>query len=218
MSRMTSPICAALVGLATLPACVAALPLQPVIATLYYDETGADGTHVYTEIGGPAGYALDGWQLVGINGANGTAYRHIALDGATIPAGGILLLATAGALDAVLAARDFIANVDWQNGPDAVQLLDATGAVADALQYGNARSNNAGEGAPAVDVTAGMALARDALLADTGDNAADFGATAPVPRAGLSTPPLVQAPEPAWLWLAALPTLWWMRRRRPAMA
>ncbi len=72
-----------------------------------------------------AGMLLDGWSLVGINGTNGNAYLTIDLAGAVIPADGVFVVATASANAAIALAIDWVANVDWQNGPDAVlQLLD----------------------------------------------------------------------------------------------
>ncbi|MBW1980719.1 MAG: PEP-CTERM sorting domain-containing protein [Deltaproteobacteria bacterium] len=140
---------------------------------------------------------FDGWHLVGINGGTGEIYRTIDLSGALIPADGILLIATADAVGEVLANRDFVANVDWQNGPDAVQLLNPAGEVIDALQYGDAKNNNAGEGTPAVDVSAGWSLARFPFAFDSGDNFADFQATEfPTPGTGLEP-----VPEPGTMML-----------------
>jgi len=177
-----------------LPAHALALP---VIQELLYDGVGADSDEVFTEIFGTAGMLFDGWHLVGINGGTGEIYRTIDLSGALIPADGILLIATADAVGEVLANRDFVANVDWQNGPDAVQLLNPAGEVIDALQYGDAKNNNAGEGTPAVDVSAGWSLARFPFAFDSGDNFADFQATEfPTPGTGLEP-----VPEPGTMML-----------------
>ena len=147
------------------------------IQEVLYDGSGTDSEEAFTEITGPPGKALTGWSLVGVNGSNGKAYRTISLDGATIPADGVLVIAHANATGAVLTHRDTTANVDWQNGPDAVQLLNTQGGVVDtvdALQYGDAGQYNAGEGSPAPTVTAGQSLSRSADGSDTDDNLADF--------------------------------------------
>jgi hypothetical protein len=70
-------------------------------------------------------------------------------------------------------------NVNWQNGPDAVQLLDSDDNIVDALQYGNAGQFNSGEGAFASDVAPGKTLTRDNAHADTDDNKADFSSADP---------------------------------------
>ena len=146
------------------------------IQEVLYDGTGKDAEEAFTEITGQPGTSLDGWSLVGVNGSDGNAYRTISLDGATIPADGLLVVAHANATGAALTHRDFTANVDWQNGPDAVQLRNAQNQIVDALQYGDAGQHNAGEGQPAPRVKAGQSLSRAADGTDTGDNQADFTA------------------------------------------
>ena len=147
---------------------------QPRIHEVVYDGAGTDSDDAFTEIVGAPGLSLDGWHLVGVNGGNGTIYRDLDLTGAVIPTDSLLVIATSAAAGAVLAERDFVANVDWQNGPDAVQLRDSTGTVIDALQYGDAGEFNSGEGAPASSVSAGKSLSRDRSSTDTDDNANDF--------------------------------------------
>lgn len=158
---------------------------HPIIQEVLYDGPGTDADDVFTEIYGPPGTSLAGWKLVGINGDGGSAYRTLELTGAVIPGDGLLLIATASAIGEVLAHRDFIAEVDWQNGPDAVQLVDPQGRVVDALQYGDAGEYNAGEGTPAPLVSAGQSLSRDLAGTDTDDNFADFTPqTTPTPGLG----------------------------------
>ena len=133
----------------------------PVIQEVFYDALGPDTSSVFTELYGCPGIALNSWSLVGVNGANGRAYRTLELTGAVIPADGLLVLATASAAGTLLAVRDFVANVDWQNGPDSVLLYDAFGGLADALQYGNAGTHNNREaGTPASDPGAGLRAER----------------------------------------------------------
>ena len=126
-----------------------------VINEVLYDGPGTDADDVFTELFGTPGLVLDGWSLTGTNGADGAVYRTINLSSGVIPADGIFLIATSST---VLTGIDLFANVDWQNGPDSIQLLDNAGTIVDALQYGDAGGFNGGEGLPALDVDAGMSL------------------------------------------------------------
>ena len=94
-----------------------------------------------------------------------------------------------------------------------VKLLNPSGSVVDALQYGNAGTWNAGEGKYAVDVSAGWSLSRNLFGSDTNDNATDFtGLGTPTPGAG----PCAPVPEPGTLVLLSGGTvgLLAVRRRR----
>ena len=161
----------------------------PIIQEVLYDGPGSDADDAFTELSGTPGENLDGWALVGVNGGDGGDYRTVDLSGALFPADGILVIATSSAAGEVLLQRDLVGSVDWQNGPDTVQLRDPGGTVVDALQYGDAGAFGAGEGAPAPLVAAGESLSRDGAGSDTDDNAADFSAlTVPTPGAGPSPP------------------------------
>ena len=157
-------------------ACLAsrAASAGPIIHEVFYDAVGSDTGQVFTEIYGETGMSLSGWSLVGINGSGGSPYRTIDLTGAVIPADSLLVIAQSSATPLLAGLRDFVANVDWQNGPDAVQFLDPWGGLADALQYGDAGLHNAGEGTFAFDAAAGSSLTRDLLGSDTNDNGIDF--------------------------------------------
>lgn len=187
----------------------------PIIQEVFYDATGPDATGVFTEVFGPAGMLLDGWALAGINGGTGVSYRTIDLTGAVIPGDGLLVIATSSAAPALAAARDFVGNVDWQNGPDAVHLIDPFAVVIDALQYGDAGTNNAGFGAPAPDAPAGSSLSRDLLGSNSGNNIFDFSVGLPSPGVGPSPIVTTSVPEPSTLVLftcALVPLA--LRRRR----
>jgi len=172
----------------------------PTLNEVYYDAVAADATEAFTEIFAPAGMDLSGWSLVGINGADGNVYQTVNLTGAFVPLDGILVVATSQAAGMVALVQDFVGNVDWQNGPDAVRLVDPTGLVVDALQYGDAGAFNAGEGNYAIDVPAGKSLSRDGFGTDTDDNFADFRVLdIPTPGAHLSTAAAV--PEPGTMLL-----------------
>ena len=166
------------------------------INEVLYDGPGSDADDVFTELFGTPGLNLNGWSLTGTNGADGSVYRTIDLTGGIFPADGIFLIATASAL---FTGVDLFANVDWQNGPDSIQLLDNTGTIVDALQYGDAGAFNAGEGSPAVDVSAGQSLSRDVFGTNTDNNLADFSVLdSPTPGTG---PVVTQVPEPRTFWL-----------------
>ena len=169
----------------------------PVIQEILYDGPDTDTDDVFTEIYGVPGMSLGGWTLVGVNGNNGAIYRTVSLNGAVIPNDGILLITTSSATAELSAHSDFWGEVDWQNGPDAIQLRDTQGMIIDALQYGNAEMNNAGEGSPALDVSVGWSLSRDIFGTDTDDNLEDFMPTSsPTPGIGPSA-----VPEPSTLTL-----------------
>ena len=184
-----------------------------VIQEVLYDGPGTDPDDVFTELSGTPGTALDGWSLAGINGADGQVYRTIDLSGLVIPADGIFVIATASANSALALLRDFIADVDWQNGPDALHLLNGINLI-DSIQYGDAGIYNAGEGAFAVDVTGAVSLSRDLLGTDSNNNAIDFTAGAPSPGMG---PSVVPIPAAVWLFGSGLGLLGWMRRRAVAV-
>lgn len=199
---------ATLALLIAIPPAARATPI--LIQEVLYDASGPDAPLAFTELVGPPGASLDGWSLLGINGATGTPYRTLDLTGSSIPLDGIFVIATASASLELAAQRDLIGNVDWQNGPDAIVLRNALGNVIDSLQYGDAGEGNAGEGAPAQDVAPGFSLSRDAQSADTNDNATDFAARTPTPgRVGAVTVP---APPTAALLLLGLTAV--LRRKK----
>lgn len=169
-----------------------------VISEVLYDAIGPDAGSVFVELYGAPGTDLAGWSLRGVNGADGNIYRTVALSG-VIPGDGVFVIAdalTGGATN--VANADLIIGVDFQNGPDSVQLFDGS-QVVDALGYGDFTGLFfAGEGAPAPAVAPGSSLARANPLLDTDNNLADFVVlTTPTP----GTVPVTAVPLPASLYL-----------------
>jgi hypothetical protein len=183
-----------------------ASPVSPLIQEVYYDQPGSDGDKVFTEIYGPPGMSLTNFYLKGINGSDGGIYRTINLSGAVLPSNGLLVVARSGFIS-MPEGSYFVGNVEWQNGPDAVQLWydDGTSAPTryDALAYGDVP--NYGEGNAALDVPAGQSLSRVSGI-DTDNNLADFSASSP-------TPGVVPIPCAAWLLGSGLIGLVGVRRR-----
>ncbi len=142
------------------------------INEIYYDADGTD-IHTYTELIGPPGASLDGLSLIGLNGSvDCDIYDTIALDGNVIPADGLFVVAQ----DDGVPNYDMIDTaVNWQNGPDSVQLVMGE-SVLDAVGYGDFTDLCfAGEGdpvpEPADDVNS---LSRYPDGDDTDDNLTDF--------------------------------------------
>ncbi len=172
MRARTLMFALALLGLVT-----AAPSAQLVINEIYYDGPGTDaGT--FTEILGPGDMALDGYTLVGVNGSNGEVYRTIALDGMVVPSDGRLVIAQ----DETVPNYDYIdSGMDWQNGPDQVQIRDAAGAPIDGICYGYSELLDCEGGTNGPDVGSGNSISRCPDGEDTDDNEADTAETLPTP-------------------------------------
>lgn len=147
----------------------------PIISEILYDAAGSDDGHGFVELYGAPGTLLDGLTLEGVNGANGAIGPVVHLEG-VIPEDGLFVVAdrTSAGVSFVLNA-DLIANFDFQNGPDSIELRDGD-FVLDAVGYGNFGAGEvfAGEGSAAPDGAAGTSLARVYADVDSNDNAADF--------------------------------------------
>jgi len=146
-----------------------------IINEIRYDSEGSD-SEVYVELEGAPGTILDGLTLVGINGSDGKAYTTINLSG-QIPADGYFVIADASATGDVAANADQLSSkVDFQNGPDSVQLRQDN-LILDAVGYGDfSAAFFGGEGSPAADMDASdtQSLSRWPDGGDSDDNAADF--------------------------------------------
>lgn len=186
---------------------------QTVISEVLYDAAGTDSGNVFVELFGTPGTPLDGLQLEGINGADGSTYLTVALAGA-IPADGVFVVADdSGDGSSFVANADQVADVDFQNAPDSIVLRSDSG-VLDALGYGDFSSAVfAGEGSAAPDTPGGSSLARYNPLVDTDDNLADF-LVLDVPTPGTVSATAVPLPPAVMLFLSGIAGMLGIARRR----
>lgn len=155
-------------------ACESPVAAAVLLSELLYDADGPD-TETFVELSGEPGTSLDGYELVGINGNGGGDYQSILLSGAIGPTGYFVVASPTSGPSLLAAADQLDAGVNYQNGPDSVQLrLGAE--VVDAVGYGafDPADVFAGEGSPAPDGSNGASIGRNSLGTDTDDNAADF--------------------------------------------
>jgi hypothetical protein len=180
LTNLFASLCVAVAAFVAAPA-----NAQVVINEVLYRTSGVD-TDVFVELKGPAGTSLTGFRLNGINGNGGTTYGTINLSG-SIPSDGLFVVTRTDASAALAAVSDLENDlVDYQNGPDSIQLRNAANTVIDAVGYGvfTATEVFAGEGSAAPDAPDDQSLARNAAGSDTGNNANDFSlAAAPTPGA-----------------------------------
>lgn len=153
---------------------IASACATPVISEILYDASGTDAGNVFVELFGTPGESLDGLVLEGVNGGNGAIYLSVLLGG-LMPADGILVIGDDDGGATSVANADFLADIDFQNGPDSVVLRN-DGGVLDAVGYGNFSASDvfSGEGLPAPDPASGRSIARFDLALDSGDNSMDF--------------------------------------------
>lgn len=187
-------LCLSSVGLLSFSTSASAV----VISEILYDAVSGDAGTVFVELSGTPGTDLSGWSLQGVNGDNGSVYKTVALGG-VIPLDGVFVVAdqlSGGGTNVTNA--DFIVSVDFQNGPDSVQLFSG-GVLVDAIGYGDFTGLFfAGEHQAAPDPAAGSSLARIDPVLDTDNNLADFTVLA-TPTPG--TVPVTSVPLPTSLYL-----------------
>ncbi|MDH4336327.1 MAG: lamin tail domain-containing protein [Candidatus Krumholzibacteria bacterium] len=151
-----------------------------VINEVYYDHPGADAGYEFVELIDTDGAAADiGGLTLEFHNGTGTGWVVLwrAEPGVTIRAGEPFLLGDA----MVSPAPDVLTTLSLQNGPDALRIVDASGAVLDVVGYGGLDDAAYTETRGAAVVAAGMSIARVPDANDTGDNASDFAAAAPSP-------------------------------------
>lgn len=189
-----------------LAGCSSLCQAQVLISEVLYDASGTDAGNVFVELYGIPGMSLDGFLLQGINGSTGTPYKDVFLSG-VIPSDGVFVIADddSGGATSVPNA-DLIVDVDFQNGPDSIQLNDGS-AVVDALGYGDfTTAIFAGEGSAAPVTASGESLARVSGLVDTDNNAVDFEILA-TPTPGSVPVSTVPLPAAAWLFISGIAVL-----------
>jgi hypothetical protein len=173
-------------------------PPKVVINEVYYDAPGVDDGKVFVEIFGPVGTDVSGFTIQSVEGAGTSAglcnpQSFTFPAGTVIPASGVLVVADATSAGTTeVANADFtLTNFDFENGADAVQLLNASGVCVDAVAYGvvdtsvGAASGCNGqpwfEGNPARDVFSPLSIERCPAGTDTDDNDTDFTPNVPTP-------------------------------------
>lgn len=173
----------------------------PIISELFYDASTTDSGVVFVELFGAPGENLDGLTLEGRNGSGGTVYISVGLSGIVPPDGIFVIGDGSGGVTSVPNA-DFVAGIDFQNGPDSVVLRNG-GSILDSVGYGIFGVGDvfAGEGSPAMDAPAGSSLARFNPFFDSNDNSIDFSVL-DTPTPGV-IPAAGEVPLPAALWLFA---------------
>jgi hypothetical protein len=160
-------------------------PARPMLAEILYDAAGDDTGREFVELFNPTDRD---WPLAGVRieagdgaaaGRWSTRWSGGAAD--TLRARGRFVVGGA----AVAPPPQAIAELELQNGPDALRLSWPDGAT-EVVGYGALAHPEYACGNPAPDAPSGLALARVPDDADRGANALDFRATVPTPgRANL---------------------------------
>ncbi len=174
-----------------------------VINEVYYDAPGGDDGQVFVELYGPGGFDISGWTVQGIEGTTSSPATcnpdtFTFPNGTLIPNDGFVVVADEqnGTGTTMVANADFIVgDMDLENGPDAVALIDNNGRVVDSVAYGAVDTTvtvspcTGGpwfEGNPARDVFAPLSIERCPAGTDTNNNDVDFTANNPTPGVGSS--------------------------------
>ncbi len=120
---MLRTLAIAVVTLVSVPHGAAAFPL---ISEVFYDAIGSDNGQVFVELYGAPGTPLAGLFLEGINGANGAAGPTLALEGVISATGLFVVADDQGDGTTQVENADWIANFDFQNGPDSSVSRDSS--------------------------------------------------------------------------------------------
>lgn len=177
-----------------------------VISEILYDyddiSGGSDTGHEFVEIASAVGGSLSNVNVVSIQGSNSSAgaiLGQYTVSASRMGGSGLFVIgdqSTAGQTEVSNANQ--IENLDFQNGPDAIQLIRApsggTAEYLDSIGYGSLTSNLVDqsrmlavfEGTPVSDpstVTRPFSWSRDEFQSDQNDNEQDFNFE-PVPTPG----------------------------------
>ena len=183
---------------------------RPRIAEVLYDAAGDDTGHEFVELFNPGGtpVALSGTRLEAGDGSGPGRWtvRWTGQPSDTIAPHGRFVIGGV----AVTPAPHALAQLDLQNGPDAVRLVWGDG-VTEVVGYGIHEFSEYACLTPGPDVPAGQSLARIPDDADLGGNALDFRPATPSPGGAnqvrrdlavvadsLRTDPLQPAPFAPW--------------------
>lgn len=151
-----------------------------VVNELYYDHPGADAGYEFVELynAGDVPVLLDGVVLEFHNGSGvGWVVVWRAPAGIALAPDDVFLLGGS----AVSPSPHVVFELALQNGPDAIRLVDAGGAVLDVVGYGGLDDAAYVETLSAAEVDAGQSVARTPDGRDTHHNALDFVAAVPTP-------------------------------------
>jgi hypothetical protein len=171
-----------------------------VLNEIFYDSADSDTDgNLFVEFYGTANLPIGGCKINFVNGADGGVYDSIAIPvGETLRDDGFYVVAdakTGAPTVSNVPGADLVDNFDPQNGPDAVQLVDATGQLVDAVGYGDGilslaeNGLSSFEGTSAPDVANGHSLERKQAGLDSDNNAADFSDLGePTPGSGPAVP------------------------------
>ncbi len=150
---------------------------EVVVNEVLYDAPSADSGKTFVELAGGGGTFIGGFRVEARN-AVGTIGDSANVPTATrIPSDGFYVIADTNAGTTTVPNADLLdASIDPTNtSGSSLQLLDASLARIDAVQWGGMTVSTNGEGLPVALVTsAGESTFRDALSRDTNDNLADF--------------------------------------------
>src|SRR5262245_22750917 len=153
---------------------------HPLLAEILYDAAGDDTGQEFVELYNPtpAPWPLAGARLEAGDGAGPGRWTLRWVGGAldTLRAGARFVIGGVR----VAPAPDALADLQLQNGPDAVRIVWPDGAV-EVVGYGAHTLPEYSCGMPAADVPSGFSLARLPDDSDRGSNAQDFAAATPSP-------------------------------------
>ena len=175
---------------------------QPVLINeVSYDAPGGDGGSVFVELYGTPGFDISGWTLQAVEGSgtnSGTNNNEsfVFPPGTVIPNDGFLVIADddgSGSTN-VPNADIIVGDMDLENGPDGLQLIDTNnGRLVDAVAYGAVTTTiNTSNGFPYVlgnptrDFFAPLSIERCPAGSNTRDNSVDFRPNFPTPGTGES--------------------------------